>query len=235
MQSVINLLTKKSKKSSKSADSASHMKTLVWLPFLNHVDSRRCILVNLSQEDQVDQKFKKRKLRFKKSKLRSFQTSSDDRLHQSQEDDDDSIESSPGSNIPTTTSRAYSNSVFHDCRQIDKGITFGPVQIRHYDLTIGDNPSTREGPSISFDWTYKQRKDLSIDTFEEARQNNRRSHQQERGDLFLSPDVRKKILRNWGHSKKDLRLAEKEVGVVRKQRKQTMEHEMNKIRKEKRS
>lgn len=115
-----------------------------------------------------------------------------------------------------------------------KSVTFGIVQIRQFDLIVGHNPSTRKGPSIDFDWTFKELQDIPLDQFEMRRKEIRRSPCSNEEKLFLLPQDRTKILRKWGYTKKDFRKARNDVSAIRKQMKKTIKEEMKKVKKEQR-
>ena len=49
-------------------------------------------------------------------------------------------------------------------------ISFGNVEIREYDRTVGVNPSCSDGgPALDLDWTYRERNPISIDNYENYR------------------------------------------------------------------
>lgn len=109
-----------------------------------------------------------------------------------------------------------------NCSKRKKNVSFGAVQVRKYNLIVGTNPATMTGPSIEYDWKYKQYKDIPIDKFESVRKDVRRSETH----LYIPPHIRKNILRTWGYTDNDFREARSAVNVVRKQRIQTFNQEM---------
>jgi len=53
-------------------------------------------------------------------------------------------------------------------------VSFGAVDIRDYELVLGDSPSVSEGPPLSIGWRYKQRSSVSVDEHEMTRGLKRR-------------------------------------------------------------
>lgn len=56
-------------------------------------------------------------------------------------------------------------------------VKFSLIEIRDYDVTLGDNPSCVYGPPISLDWEYEVRDPICINAYEEARPVRRKMHQ----------------------------------------------------------
>ena len=153
-------------------------------------------------------------------------------------DNNDSFQSSTTTNS-TSTSTIISNNVDDDINnninnnQKNKKshkISFGTVQVRQYNIMIGDNPSTRHGPSITYDWEYEEHESIPIDRYEHLRQSQRRTNEE---DLFIPSNVRELILKRCGYTEDELEMVQKDVDVIRKQRNQTMKEEIRKIRREK--
>lgn len=67
-----------------------------------------------------------------------------------------------------------------------KTVVFDHVEIRFYDQTIGDNPSTSSGPPITLDWRYDEEDIIKIDDYECGRPRRRNS-----AELHLSDHLRK--------------------------------------------
>eukprot|EP00569_Conticribra_weissflogii_P007454 CAMPEP_0171341882 /NCGR_PEP_ID=MMETSP0878-20121228/12394_1 /TAXON_ID=67004 /ORGANISM="Thalassiosira weissflogii, Strain CCMP1336" /LENGTH=145 /DNA_ID=CAMNT_0011844349 /DNA_START=102 /DNA_END=539 /DNA_ORIENTATION=+ len=72
---------------------------------------------------------------------------------------------------------------------IRKRTSFSTISVREYYQTLGDNPSCLEGAPVSLDWTYKYEKSVSLDEYENSRQQRRR-----RSELILGADERRKLL-----------------------------------------
>mmetsp|Transcript_26340 Transcript_26340/g.37103 ORF Transcript_26340/g.37103 Transcript_26340/m.37103 type:complete len:289 (+) Transcript_26340:172-1038(+) len=114
------------------------------------------------------------------------------------------------------SSSIHSESTRRDAkiRRSSSSVSFKDVQIRDYDLTIGDNPSVSYGPPISLDWEYEERSPLCINEYESSRQPRRSLRQ-----MGLNYYERINILSHtYGYSEEDLKLAKKETKKVKKQR-----------------
>ncbi len=135
------------------------------------------------------------------------------------------------STIITATSTSTSTSTSTQKKNQRIIVSFSTVQVRQYNIMIGDNPSTRHGPSITYDWEYKEHKSIPIDQYEHIRQPQRRNNEEE---LFIPPNIREAILKKIGYTNDELEImVQKDVDVIRKQRKKTMKEEIRKIRREK--
>ena len=82
-----------------------------------------------------------------------------------------------------------------------KGVKFGPVSIREYELFLGDNPCCREGPSLSLGWSYNKSKPIDIDKYEEWAGGNRRT----KVELQLPAEHRIALLKDFGYSGGEMR------------------------------
>ena len=69
--------------------------------------------------------------------------------------------------------------------KMKRNISFSTLEVRHYDITLGDNPGCSEGPPVSLDWKYDQSDALDIDDYESNR-NPRRY----KGDLRVDHNTR---------------------------------------------
>ena len=58
-------------------------------------------------------------------------------------------------------------------------VKFESIQIRNYDITLGDNPSCNYGPPVSLDWGYDEMEPVSLDLYEDEKKHNppRKMHQ----------------------------------------------------------
>jgi hypothetical protein len=68
-------------------------------------------------------------------------------------------------------------------------VSFGQLQVRSYDQTVGDNPSVSYGPPISLDWEYEEHDPICIDHYEDSRGKRRTLRQ-----MILSYYHRRNIL-----------------------------------------
>ena len=56
-------------------------------------------------------------------------------------------------------------------------VKFASIQVRDYEVTLGDNPSCSYGPPISLDWDYEEKEPICIDQYEETRDPRRKMYQ----------------------------------------------------------
>ena len=74
-------------------------------------------------------------------------------------------------------------------------VSFSTVEFREHAYVLGDNPSTRSGPSMEIDWTMQSSSVLDLDEYEEFRYTTpRRSKQQ----LLIPESIRTNILLDSG-------------------------------------
>jgi hypothetical protein len=98
------------------------------------------------------------------------------------------------------------------------GVQFSTVTIRDFPRTIGDNPASSAGLSISIDWKYEAEQTLPLDEYEERRQPRRNGR-----EMIMPPQVREAILREAGFSRAEIVRALRDLNVVRGQRRRTYE------------
>jgi hypothetical protein len=101
---------------------------------------------------------------------------------------------------------------------IDRQVSFAALQIREYDMTLGDHPSAKSGPPLQLDWGYSAENVVNLDDYERARQ-PRRSRKQMR----LSYRDRQRVLYNEkGFTEDEVNAAWLEALTIRKQRHETV-------------
>lgn len=94
----------------------------------------------------------------------------------------------------------------------EKSVTFGWIEIREYELVLGDNIACRKGPPISIGDNYVQKDPMALETYEVTR-NDRRS----RTEFKIRASLRKKILKKYcGYSEQEL--IEKELILAQERR-----------------
>ena len=98
--------------------------------------------------------------------------------------------------------------------------SFSTIEIREYDVTLGDNPGGRTGPPLSLGWTYN--KDLTqvvdLEQYEETRPPRR-----SRVEMHMGSRLRSYILmKEQGFSLRDIQKAADNAAHVRKNRQKTM-------------
>lgn len=95
-------------------------------------------------------------------------------------------------------------------------VCFEAVQIRHYAMDLGDNPSCTIGAPVTLGWEFEQEDEQDIDVYEfERRTQPRRTLRQ----LLLNYYQRQAILKRVGYSDEELRQAERKVYRQQRQRK----------------
>jgi hypothetical protein len=105
-----------------------------------------------------------------------------------------------------------------------KSVQFDSIQIREYNIIMGDNPSCSSGPPISLGWQYSQKDPpcgISLELYEVHRKGHRRSPYQMR----IPPYVRHQTLREWDVPARDIMTAQEICEITKKQRYQTMQRE----------
>lgn len=110
-------------------------------------------------------------------------------------------------NVKVSRSKSETASENHQVLAARRSVTFGVVNIREYDLTLGDHPDCTFGPPMSLDWDYQEVFESSVEYYETNREPRRRPHQ-----MIQNYFRRKNILMACaGFSEKELKKATKEV------------------------
>lgn len=98
--------------------------------------------------------------------------------------------------------------------------SFSNIEIREYDVTLGDNPGGASGPPISLDWNYNDARTqiVDVDLYEEHRPPRRN-----RIEMHMQSNVRSyRLLKEKGFSLKEIRKAAERTEQIRKQRSKTV-------------
>jgi len=101
---------------------------------------------------------------------------------------------------------------------IDRSVRFDHIEIREYDVIIGDHPSVHFGPPISIGWNYDKESmvRIPVEDYETARGPRRLPNQ-----LVIPGIVRYDILHENGVSKRVIAKAVREVNRMKDKRNQT--------------
>ena len=127
----------------------------------------------------------------------------------SSESMDDTLGSSSSStsSVPSIRSSSSSGSV-----------RFRNVEVREYNIVIGDNPSCSTGPPVSLGWRYQyEHQDVPLETYEQFRIGRRRAS----GQMKMPSSVRHEKLREWEVATSDIIKAQTECLEIQKQRLKT--------------
>jgi len=120
----------------------------------------------------------------------------------------------------TATGKPIKSALKHgngDSPSVDRNVSFSSIQVREYNMTLGDHPVSKLGPPVSLDWNYESENVVDLDAYEKARQPRRH-----RRKLKLSYKDREKILlHDRGFSKDEVREAWLSAIEIRKQRRET--------------
>jgi hypothetical protein len=90
-----------------------------------------------------------------------------------------------------------------------KSVSFSSLEIREYEVVIGDHPCCTRGVPLSLGWEYSDAGRLNVDDYEEAR-----SPRRSRVDLRTSSEERCEILSDVA-TQHDLRRAQRKMHRVR--------------------
>ena len=96
-------------------------------------------------------------------------------------------------------------------------VGFADVEVREYPRTLGDNPSVSKGPAVTLDWDYNISEPMPIDSYEGQRGNRRVAC-----EMVMPQYVREAVLKEHGHSRKDIAEAVREIKKAKSKRTQTV-------------
>mmetsp|Transcript_28573 Transcript_28573/g.63538 ORF Transcript_28573/g.63538 Transcript_28573/m.63538 type:complete len:435 (+) Transcript_28573:85-1389(+) len=126
-------------------------------------------------------------------------------------------------NASGSTACTAGTDLLHDdtsaCASLGLGVSFHTVEVREYPITIGDNPSVIYGPPVAIDWDFDDRIEVGVDEFELCRSSEGRR----KGDeMRLDPSAREELVRQSGHTQKDVAEAVRQVGRDRRSRRRSV-------------
>jgi len=102
---------------------------------------------------------------------------------------------------------------------IDFQVSFQNVDIREYDVTVGDNPSCTFGVPISIGWKFNAQRSVSLDEYETVRPSGERRTQKQ---MLLPSKERESILREAGIARSSMAKAIRESNRTKSKRAQTV-------------
>ena len=95
-------------------------------------------------------------------------------------------------------------------------VKFGQINIRKYDMILGDNPSCNIGPPVSLDWRYNEANSMPLEEYEDARGTRRKAYQ-----MQIPPVHRRRILERSGVTPDEMEYTEKQMKFIKKGRERT--------------
>lgn len=111
-------------------------------------------------------------------------------------------------------SRRRRSASFSHVDILKKKVGFSNVEVREYNVTLGDHPDCVYGPPLTLGWKYVDLGKKNLDQYESSRAPRKR-----RESLCMSLSARKQLLLNAGYLKYELREAAREVKKVQRDRK----------------
>ncbi len=101
----------------------------------------------------------------------------------------------------------------------ERSVSFGNIQIRSYERTVGVNPSVSSGPALDFSWKFSTHDDITLDHFEMCRK--RRS----KCELVVRRRDRENILRHdFDIPNKHIASAVRRINRTKARRRQTLDN-----------
>lgn len=99
-------------------------------------------------------------------------------------------------------------------------VSFNHVEIREYEITLGDHPCCSSGPPISLSWNYYQygHQEIPFEDFEQYRVDQRRAIH----EMKIPAHIRHDTLRSHDVSMKEILEVQSKCTLIQNQRYQTM-------------
>lgn len=91
---------------------------------------------------------------------------------------------------------------------LPKSVSFTSVEIREYNVIVGDHPCCSAGFPLTLDWEYREIDNIEVDIYEAVRMPRRH-----RDELKISPEERSQLLSD--DSPVDLRKAQRQLHRTR--------------------
>jgi hypothetical protein len=130
--------------------------------------------------------------------------------------------SAHASSAPLTPAFASNNAAINNRKQMKRTTSFSTLEIREYNITIGDNPGGKAGPPISLDWNYSERNTvrMCIDKYEKTRPPRRARH-----EMYMPGKIRMwTLLKELGYTLRDIDSASKAADSIRKKRQKSIKY-----------
>ena len=106
----------------------------------------------------------------------------------------------------------------------NRNVRFSNLEIRSYDITLGDSPTPR-GPPISLGWSYdpSATETYDVDVYEQHRHRRRTKI-----ELVMPPSHREYLMQDAGFSRHEMKVVMEEAQKVAKQRSKNIQASSNK-------
>ena len=93
-------------------------------------------------------------------------------------------------------------------------VSFSIVSTREYHMTLGDNPSVSVGPPVTIDWKHECEYSIRVDELEKLRDAAHGDDRKTMHELIIPRIKREKIIMGAGHSRAEIRKAEREISRI---------------------
>jgi hypothetical protein len=117
--------------------------------------------------------------------------------------------------LTSSTNTRTTNTTSATARKSRK-VSFRSIEIRYYQMTMGDNPACSIGPPVQLDWHWDHEEMHDVDIYEVERRPRRKVRH-----LVLSYYRRKQVLMSAGFDESQQKAAERQIGKLKRQRKTT--------------
>ena len=94
-----------------------------------------------------------------------------------------------------------------------KSVTFDKVQVREYEMILGDNPSVSSGPPLAIAWNSHSTLECTVNDYEQAHPTRRN-----KASMLVPRMVREEWLRNAGYARSDFVEMERILTKIKKSR-----------------
>jgi hypothetical protein len=97
-----------------------------------------------------------------------------------------------------------------------KSVGFRNIEIREYEISIGDNPSVGDGPPLSLGWKYEKEKIIDLNEFEDLKGPSRPRH-----EMRVPRNQREWLIRASGVTDEEIENSIRDVNITKKGRMNT--------------
>jgi len=118
------------------------------------------------------------------------------------------------SNISKSTCRLSS---CNSSSALDRSVSFHNVEIREYNMTIGDNPSARMGPPVGISWEHRNEVSMPLNDYEDGR-GERRTQQ----EMIITKERKYDIIKESGVPNREIASTVRKTNKIKNQRMQTV-------------